>query len=236
MGVRLEVLFVEDSETDTKLMLRELRKGGFSPRWQRVETAGALRDALSRKQWQVVISDSSVPRLGAVEVLRRGAADYVTKENLQRLGPAVVHDQRVHKALSLADQALLQLHDFAVELWPTVLDDLGLPARGGLAELCDLARGRGGAARRAEQGATRPRAWREAHAAPARGPRHRGLRGGLEARAARPEMAVLLMSGFSDHAVVEKALAEGADHLQKPFTPDTLAERVRAILDRAQGR
>ncbi len=49
-------------------------------------------------------------------------------------------------------------------------------------------------------------------------------------------MAVLLMSGFSDHAVVEKALAEGADHLQKPFTPDTLAERVRAILDRAQGR
>ncbi|HET9989973.1 MAG TPA: response regulator, partial [Kofleriaceae bacterium] len=51
-------------------------------------------------------------------------------------------------------------------------------------------------------------------------------------RAARPKIAVLLMSGFTEHAVVERAFAEGANHLQKPFTPETLAGRVREVLDR----
>ena len=51
-------------------------------------------------------------------------------------------------------------------------------------------------------------------------------------RARRPGISVILMSGFTEHAVVEKALAGGANHLQKPFTPETLGGRVREILDR----
>jgi nitrogen-specific signal transduction histidine kinase/CheY-like chemotaxis protein len=51
-------------------------------------------------------------------------------------------------------------------------------------------------------------------------------------RARCPSLRVLFMSGFTEHAVVEKTLAAGADYLQKPFTPDTLAQRTRAILDR----
>jgi PAS domain S-box-containing protein len=51
-------------------------------------------------------------------------------------------------------------------------------------------------------------------------------------RAARPKIAVLLMSGFTEHAVVERAIAEGANYVQKPFTPETLAGRVREVLDR----
>jgi DNA-binding NarL/FixJ family response regulator len=116
----LDVLIVEDSETDTKLVVRELRASGFSPEWERVETPEALRAALLRKPWQILISDSSVPRLGtleaitvvrelapavpfivvsgtiteelAVEAMRAGAADYVTKEHLERLGPAVIRE------------------------------------------------------------------------------------------------------------------------------------------------
>jgi two-component system, cell cycle sensor histidine kinase and response regulator CckA len=53
-------------------------------------------------------------------------------------------------------------------------------------------------------------------------------------RKIRPEAAVLFMSGFSEHAVVEKALAGGANFLQKPFTPETLAGRVRDLLDRSR--
>lgn len=52
-------------------------------------------------------------------------------------------------------------------------------------------------------------------------------------RLARPELAILFMSGFSEQAVVERARAEGAGFLQKPFTPDTLAVRVRQLLDGA---
>jgi DNA-binding NarL/FixJ family response regulator len=118
----LDVLLVEDSETDTKLVVQELRKNGFAPRWERVETASSLREALRRKDWDLVVSDSSLPRLSALEalattkelapcvpfivvsgtimddavvaVMRMGAADYVTKDRLQRLGPAVARERR----------------------------------------------------------------------------------------------------------------------------------------------
>jgi len=116
----LDVLIVEDSETDTKLLIQELRRGGFSPHWERVETAPTLRAALTRRRWQLVISDSGMPRLNALEALalskevlpdvpfiivsatiteetavqaiRMGAADYVTKEHLDRLGAAVARE------------------------------------------------------------------------------------------------------------------------------------------------
>lgn len=50
-------------------------------------------------------------------------------------------------------------------------------------------------------------------------------------RAARPETKVLFMSGYTDHAVVHRELSAGAPFLQKPFTPDALARKVRGLLD-----
>jgi PAS domain S-box-containing protein len=48
----------------------------------------------------------------------------------------------------------------------------------------------------------------------------------------RPTVRVLCMSGYTDDAVVRHgALADGMAYLQKPITPDNLAQKVRAVLD-----
>lgn len=57
MGDALRVLVVEDSEDDTILLLRELRRGGYDPVHERVDTAGALNAALDRQAWDVIIAD-----------------------------------------------------------------------------------------------------------------------------------------------------------------------------------
>jgi CheY-like chemotaxis protein len=47
-----------------------------------------------------------------------------------------------------------------------------------------------------------------------------------------PEVRVLYMSGYTDHAVVRHGVLEpGISYLQKPFTPDSLARKVREVLD-----
>src|SRR5213594_1090574 len=113
----LRVLIVEDSAADTELILRSLRAGGFTPLYERVETAEAMRQALARQPWDVVLSDYSMPHFDApaalallqehavdvpfivvsgsvgedtaVAVMRAGATDYLMKDRLQRLAPAV---------------------------------------------------------------------------------------------------------------------------------------------------
>ena len=120
MGTALDVLLVEDSDTDAKLVVQALVRSGFAPRWVRVESEAELRTALEHKRFQLVVSDSSMPGFDvlralaatkaaaprvpfivvsgtmtegvAVEALRGGAADYVTKDHLERLGPAVLRE------------------------------------------------------------------------------------------------------------------------------------------------
>ena len=50
----------------------------------------------------------------------------------------------------------------------------------------------------------------------------------------RPEMSILLMSGYTDDDVVRRGVLQGeTPFLQKPFTPGQLARKVREVLDRA---
>jgi two-component system, cell cycle sensor histidine kinase and response regulator CckA len=117
MSFPLHLLLVEDSEDDALLLLRELRRGGFSITHQRVDTADALRAALQLQEWDLVISDHSMPNFSgtaalqlvrslepdipfmfvsgtigeetAVNALKSGAQDYIMKTNLVRLVPAI---------------------------------------------------------------------------------------------------------------------------------------------------
>jgi two-component system cell cycle sensor histidine kinase/response regulator CckA len=117
MGTSLRLLIVEDSEDDATLLVRELKCGGFDVDFHRVDTAGAMKTALDSQEWDLVISDYSMPHfsgLKALEILRErgpdipfifvsgtigeetavatlkvGAQDYVLKTNLKRLVPSI---------------------------------------------------------------------------------------------------------------------------------------------------
>jgi len=121
-GSPLRVLIVEDSEDDAALLVHELRRGGHEPTSVRVDTADAMRDALAKHPWQVVIADYHMPHFSAPEALavlqasgldlpflivsgrigeetavaamKAGAHDYIMKGNLSRLVPAIERELR----------------------------------------------------------------------------------------------------------------------------------------------
>src|SRR4030043_1964243 len=122
MGTPLRVLIIEDSEDDTLLIMHELKRGGYDPKYERVETAGAMNDALNQQGWDIVISDHSMPHFNsfnALDVLKKkgldlpfflvsgtndeemgvaamkaGVHDYIKKGNLKRLIPAIARELR----------------------------------------------------------------------------------------------------------------------------------------------
>ena len=118
----LRVLIVEDSEDDAILLVRQVCKGGYDPAVKRVETLRELRNAMHDKIWDVIISDHNLPEfdsitaLGvvrehasdvpvlivsgsigeetAVSAMKAGASDYIMKDNLARLVPAIARELR----------------------------------------------------------------------------------------------------------------------------------------------
>lgn len=119
---KIKLLIIEDSEDDTLLEVRSLKKEGFSVEYQRVQTADELKKCLTDNTWDVILSDYNMPgftgleafeifqschldipfimisgKIGeeaAVEAMRRGINDYVMKEHLGRLGPAIERELR----------------------------------------------------------------------------------------------------------------------------------------------
>lgn len=132
----LNLLLVEDSPDDADLLVLALRRGGFKPlHMRRVETAVEFRAALQTGQWDLIISDVSVPSFGAqaalvilkelqvdlpfivvsghmrtedaVSMMRAGAEDFVQKDDIARLVPAVeraLRDARMVEEKRLADE------------------------------------------------------------------------------------------------------------------------------------
>jgi PAS domain S-box-containing protein len=122
MSRPLRILIVEDSENDTQLLVHELRRGGYDPMHERVESAAAMDRALARQQWDMVIADYSIPNFNsmaalallkerghdlpfiivsgtiteetAVATMKAGAHDYLLKGNLKRLIPAIDRELR----------------------------------------------------------------------------------------------------------------------------------------------
>jgi signal transduction histidine kinase len=130
MPEQLRILIADDSEDDVRLIAHELRTAGCQATLERVEEAGPMRGALARGGWDAVISDFSMPRFSATEALavfqeagldlpfiivsgtigeeaavacmRAGAHDFVWKDKLARLAPAL--DREVRAARDRATQ------------------------------------------------------------------------------------------------------------------------------------
>lgn len=120
----IRVLMVEDMAEDTELILRILQREGYEYETKRVDTPEAFKTALTQHPWDVILADYSMPRFSApaalsilkdsgkdipfiivsgsigedtaVEAMRAGANDYLMKNNLTRLMPAI--ERAVHAA------------------------------------------------------------------------------------------------------------------------------------------
>jgi signal transduction histidine kinase len=121
----VRTLILDDSEDDACLLVKQLERDGFAPEAVRVDTAEAFRVSLT-SAWDVIILDHHVPGFGALAALdlcrelevdvpiivvsgvigeeaaaacmRRGAHDFVLKDNLARLAPAIEREIAEHHA------------------------------------------------------------------------------------------------------------------------------------------
>jgi signal transduction histidine kinase len=134
----LRLLVIDDSEDDALLVVLEMRRGGYAAEVRRVDSADGLRAALA-DPYDAVICDWSLPRLGglealrivreaspdlpvvlvsgtigeenAVQALKAGAGDFVPKQNLSRLVPAIereIRDAQVRRERRETLEALKQ--------------------------------------------------------------------------------------------------------------------------------
>jgi signal transduction histidine kinase len=138
----LQVLVIEDSEDDAEVLAVELRRAGYAPVCHRVETLEALGSALERQPWDLIIADYHLPRFDgltalafvrekrldvpfiivsgyiteetAVAAMKAGAHDYLMKDKLARLGPAVERELReaeVRRERRRAEEELRRAYD-----------------------------------------------------------------------------------------------------------------------------
>jgi CheY-like chemotaxis protein len=135
---------VDDSESDVLLIIRELKKGGYNPYYERVETAAAMKKSLQEKQWDVILCDYKMPKFDAssaiallketnidvpliiisgtvgeetaVECMRLGAQDYIIKGNLFRLCPVIARELEESEVRNKQKQAESQREAVLEEL------------------------------------------------------------------------------------------------------------------------
>lgn len=138
----LRVLFVEDSLADAFLLERALTRGGLHVTCDRVDSAEGMTRALEEREWDLILCDHSMPGFSAPEALHimkqknldlpfiivsghieeetavstmdSGAHDYIMKDRLARLVPAVQRELReaeVRRARAKSEEALRRAHE-----------------------------------------------------------------------------------------------------------------------------
>jgi putative two-component system response regulator len=121
MKTKIKVLLVEDNPVDTELALYELSRAGYEPEWTRVDTEPAFLAQLGQG-WEIILADYGLPEFSglralellrerdpdlpfilvsgtigeetAVKTMKAGANDYIMKDRLERLGPAIDRELR----------------------------------------------------------------------------------------------------------------------------------------------
>jgi DNA-binding response OmpR family regulator len=137
----IRVLLVEDNDSDAELVVHELERAGYEPAWRRVQDESEFVAALD-PDLDVILADFNLPVFSApralellkasnvgvpmivvsgsigeetaVEVLHSGAADYLLKDRLSRLGPAVqraIDERRMSVEKRRAEDALRESED-----------------------------------------------------------------------------------------------------------------------------
>lgn len=140
MDKKLRALIVDDSDDDTLLLVLELRRNGYDAEYRRVDTAPDMREALQRQVWDVILADYTMPQFSAmaalsivqasgldlpfivvsgnigediaVAAMKAGAHDYIMKNSLKRLVPAIereLRDFQVRRERKRAEERLAYL-------------------------------------------------------------------------------------------------------------------------------
>ena len=125
MSTQIRLLIVEDSEDDTLLIVRELKRNGYDVIFERVDNYNDMKATLVDQEWDIVFCDYSMPKFDgisalkllqeerselpfilvsgtigeevAVESMKAGADDYIMKDNLSRLASAVKRELKEYK-------------------------------------------------------------------------------------------------------------------------------------------
>jgi PAS domain S-box-containing protein len=156
VATQLDLLILEDQPFDAELMLVELRQAGFEPIWQRVETREGYLAQL-HEGLDLILADYALPQFDAlralrlvqergldipfiivsghiseevaVECIKEGAADYLFKDRLARLGPAVIHALQEKELRDQKRRADTELRGYAERLEMLQQLDLELAAQ-----------------------------------------------------------------------------------------------------------
>jgi len=139
MEKSIRLLVIEDSEDDALLVVSEIRKSGNDPVFKRVESEQELIESLEAEQWDLVTSDYSMPGFTGIEALKivkkhdidmpfilisgvigddiavkamkEGAGDYLMKDNLKRLLPAIERELEEAKTRKARKSAVNELEE-----------------------------------------------------------------------------------------------------------------------------
>ena len=118
----IRLLFIEDAENDVLLLLHRFRNAGYVPTYRQVASEEGMRGALQEEHWDVILCDHNLPGFSAqaalrvtqehsldlpfiivsgvmqedeaIAAMRAGAHDYLSKNKLDRLVPAVERELR----------------------------------------------------------------------------------------------------------------------------------------------
>jgi signal transduction histidine kinase len=133
----LNILHLEDSLTDHDLTARILRRSGLQCHLQRVDTLPEFQKATDQQPFDIILADYRLPgftaldawshvaqkpqhppfvllsgaigEAAAVDAMRLGIADYLLKDDLQRLPHVIARTLEVHEARRAREQAVADL-------------------------------------------------------------------------------------------------------------------------------
>lgn len=166
-SLRLLFLLIEDSPEDEELIVVALKRAGFEVSHQRVMTEAAMQVALQERAWDLIICDYRLPRFTpyralellrasgqdiplivfsgtvqedvAIELLKAGASDFITKDRMPRLILAVRRELREKEQRAQHRLELEIAYEQTILAWGKALELRDIYTQGHTLRVTDLA-------------------------------------------------------------------------------------------------